>query len=169
MEKLINKNIYCREQKPYYIYIHTCPNHYSYVGISQKPKQRWNEGEGYKASKKFYEAIKKYGWNEIKHEIVAETNYRWIAQKIERTLITHFKKKGISYNENNIEKVLLNKKSTRTVPLKKVAQYNTDGELIKIYNSATEAGKELGMSSAYIQDCCRGKKKTAYKYIWKYL
>ncbi len=169
MDDIVEKNIYYREKRPFYIYIHTCPNHWTYVGLSQQPKQRWNNGEGYKDNKRFYEAIKKFGWGNIKHEIVAETNYRWIARKIERTIITHFQKKEISFNENNIETVLLEKKGVRKVPLKKVAQYDKDGNLIRVYDSANQVGKDLKVSSIYIQDCCRGTRKTAYKYIWKYI
>ena len=40
MKNIVDENIYCRENKPYYIYIHTCPDYITYVGISQNPKQR---------------------------------------------------------------------------------------------------------------------------------
>ena len=57
MENLVNKNINQREDKSYYIYIHTCPNYKCYVGLSRNPKQRWENGEGYKANKEFYKDI----------------------------------------------------------------------------------------------------------------
>ena len=42
-----------------------------YVGQTcQNPKYRWNNGEGYKRSSYFYNAIKKYGWNGFEHIIV---------------------------------------------------------------------------------------------------
>lgn len=169
MNNIMNENMYYREKCSYYIYIHTCPNHITYVGMSQRPEQRWNNGEGYKDNKNFYNAIRKYGWDNIKHEIVAETNYKWIAQKIERTLITEFKKKKKSFNENNIELELLKKKSIRKVPLKKVAQYDENNNLIKIYESARDAGMSLGISPEYIRNCCAGRIKKQYKYIWKYI
>lgn len=169
MIDIVNENIYCRRSKLYYIYIHTCPDYMTYVGVSQNPKQRWNNGEGYKDNKKFYQAIKKYGWNNIRHEIVAETYYRRISQKIERTIITEFKKKNKSYNETNIERILLEKKSKRIIPLKKVAQYNNEGNLIKIYESAREAGKNLSISAESIQSCCRGTLSKYKGYIWKYI
>lgn len=169
MKNIVDENIYCRENKPYYIYIHTCPDYITYVGISQNPKQRWNNGDGYKENKKFYQAIKKYGWDNIKHEIVATTHYKKVAQKIERTLITDFKKKRKSFNENNIESVLLKKKSVRKIPLKKVAQYDTSNNLIKVYESARDAGLDLNVPPENIRSCCSGKKKIAYGYIWKYI
>ena len=63
MENIVNKNINYREEKPYYIYIHTCPNNKCYVGLSRNPKQRWNNGKGYKNNKEFFDAINFYGWN----------------------------------------------------------------------------------------------------------
>ena len=54
----------------YWVYVHTCPNEKRYVGITTKikPEFRWAEGNGYQTNKHFYSAIKKYGWNNIKHE-----------------------------------------------------------------------------------------------------
>ena len=169
MNNIINKEIHFREKEPYYIYIHTTPEYMRYIGMSKQPIQRWNNGEGYKENKEFYHDIKRFGWDNIKHEIVAETNYKWIAQKIERTLITHFKKEKKCFNETNIESILLNKKSVRIVPLKKVAQYDKENKLIKVYNSASEAGTITHISPSNIQSCCRGKIKSSGGYIWKYL
>lgn len=167
MEKFIDKNINYREKKPYYIYIHTCPNCWKYVGLSQEPKQRWNNGEGYKDNKEFYKAINKFGWDNIKHEIVAVTNYKWVAQKIERTLITHFKKKKMSFNENNIETKLLDNNKKKT---KRVGQYDkTTGELIKKFDSTREARDYTGVPEQGIRANCLNKIKTSGGYIWKYL
>lgn len=170
MENIVNKNIYFKEKKVFYIYIHTCPNYWVYVGISQQPKQRWNNGEGYQKNEEFYRAIKKYGWENIKHEIVAETNYRWIAKEIERTLITHFKKKKRCYNENNIELKLLENKSTRKTPIKRVAQYDKNtGLKIKEYDSIRDARDQTGIPEQGIRATCLNKTKTSGGYIWKYL
>ena len=55
----------------YCVYKHTCPNGKVYIGITcQKPIYRWNNGEGYKCNNHFYYAIKKYGWENLKHEIL---------------------------------------------------------------------------------------------------
>lgn len=167
MDNIVNKNINYREDKPYYIYIHTCPNYMVYVGLSKNPKQRWNNGKGYINNKRFYEAIQTFGWENIKHEIVAETNYGWIARKIEKSLISRFKKYGKAYNIVNEDKPAY--ASKRKTPLKKVGKFNKDGQLIKIYNSASEAWKDGNTCAQNIQDCCRGKTKTAGGHVWKYL
>ena len=53
---------------------------------------------------------------------------------------------------------------------KPVAQYNKDTEnLIRIFPSTKAVQKQLGFSDANIGKCCRGQRKTAYGYIWKYL
>ena len=57
--------------KKYYVYIHVCPNGKRYVGATTriKPKYRWGKnGEGYKGQP-FEEAILKYGWDNIEHEV----------------------------------------------------------------------------------------------------
>jgi hypothetical protein len=52
---------------------------------------------------------------------------------------------------------------------KKVAQYNKEGELIKVWDSLTEAKKGNGISShSNIGACCNGKRKTSNKYKWKW-
>jgi len=50
---------------------------------------------------------------------------------------------------------------------KKVYQYTMDGELIKVWKSASEVQRQLGFGG-HISSCCRGKKKTGYGYIWSY-
>ena len=57
----------------YTVYKHTTPSGKVYVGITQqKPEKRWKNGNGYKSNKHFYSAIKKYGWDNIKHEIICQ-------------------------------------------------------------------------------------------------
>ena len=56
---------------PYCVYKHTAPNGKVYIGItSQDVLARWNHGNGYKNNKHFFSAIVKYGWDNIRHEIL---------------------------------------------------------------------------------------------------
>lgn len=52
----------------------------------------------------------------------------------------------------------------------KVGQYTKDGELINIFNSIKEANLSLGKSAndSCITAVCKGRRKSAYGYIWKY-
>ena len=56
--------------KTYKVYKHTCPNGKSYIGITgMDEKLRWNYGNGY-TTQLFGKAVKKYGWENIRHEIL---------------------------------------------------------------------------------------------------
>ena len=52
---------------------------------------------------------------------------------------------------------------------KPVGQYTLDGELVKIWQSPCEAGKQIGLSDSHVSKVANGKLKTAYGYIWKYV
>ena len=60
------------ENKNYTVYKHTFPNNKVYIGITQQePEKRWKNGLGYDAHQTLMKrAIKKYGWINIKHEIL---------------------------------------------------------------------------------------------------
>ena len=61
------------EEKRYSVYKHTTPSGKVYIGItSKKAEQRWLNGRGYKRNTHFWNAIQKYGWENITHEILAE-------------------------------------------------------------------------------------------------
>lgn len=51
---------------------------------------------------------------------------------------------------------------------KNVYQYDKSNNFIKKYNSAEEVYRILNISSSHIGECCKGKRKTAGGYIWKY-
>ena len=50
---------------------------------------------------------------------------------------------------------------------KKVYQYTLDGELVKIWKSAMDCGRN-GYSQGNVSACCRGERDTHKNYIWKY-
>lgn len=49
-----------------------------------------------------------------------------------------------------------------------VHQYSLNNEFIAEFASSIMAGKEIGIDSSCIIKCCKGKRKTAGGYIWKY-
>ena len=56
-----------------------------------------------------------------------------------------------------------------------INQYNLQGEYIQSFPSAKSAAESLGKvtntskgATSHISDVCRGKRKTAYGYIWKF-
>ena len=52
---------------------------------------------------------------------------------------------------------------------KPVAQYIPDGELVKAWESISEVHMKLGFAPSNISSAARGKYKTAYGYVWKYI
>ena len=52
---------------------------------------------------------------------------------------------------------------------KPVGQYTRDGELVKVWPSPREAGKQGGFDSATISNVANGKRKTHKGFIWRYI
>jgi group I intron endonuclease len=88
----------------YSVYKHTAPNGKVYIGItSADVKDRWKNGYGYYRNEHFFKAITKYGWDNIKHEVLYEGLSQEEAEKKEIELIAEYnssdKTKG--YNLTN--------------------------------------------------------------------
>lgn len=49
-----------------------------------------------------------------------------------------------------------------------VDQITKSGELVRRWANSNTVAKETGMSDWSISECCRGNRKTAYGYIWRY-
>ena len=66
-------------------------NNKIYVGItSQTPEKRWLNGKGYSYNSYFNNAIKKYGWDNFEHEIIANKLTEQEAKNFEKLLIAKF-------------------------------------------------------------------------------
>lgn len=75
-------------EENYTVYIHISPNNKYYVGITKiSVKRRWNNGHGYIHNSYFYRAIKKHGWGNFQHEIIAEHLTKDEACNFEQVLI----------------------------------------------------------------------------------
>lgn len=77
-------------ERIYFVYCHTNKsNNKKYFGITkQRPKDRWDSGHGYRSNRYFWSAIKKYGWDNFEHEIVAENLTEQEAKDMEIQLIS---------------------------------------------------------------------------------
>lgn len=100
----------------YYVYIHTVPNGKVYVGQTKDPSSRWANGEGYVGNRPFYKDITIYGWNKIKHEIVATFTEREPAEKLEVALIVMLRSENpeYGYNQTTIYSDAIKKYAART-------------------------------------------------------
>lgn len=162
--------------KKWTVYRLVFPNNKSYIGITCKnPKDRWKNGEGYKGQK-VYRAIKKYGWDNLKHEILeknltieeANAKEKYYIQKF-NTFI--YSKNSLGYNctlggdgtcgtplsdeqkellakiRNSPEfKEMLCKRNKEMA--KKIFQYSSNGEFLREFDSITEASHEYEVSTS---------------------
>lgn len=58
------------EQKTYVVYQHVFPDGKRYIGITNDIQRRWNNGFGYQNQRKVFSQIVKFGWDNIKHEVL---------------------------------------------------------------------------------------------------
>ena len=66
---------------------------------------------------------------------------------------------------NTGKKKSLEQKMKAWVP---IVQLDKDGNIIKHYGSATQAFEETGIDKRQINNCCKGRQKTAHGFVWKY-
>lgn len=178
-------------ERMYSVYRHTCPNGKVYIGLtSRKPRDRWDSGWGY-CGQRFMEAIQKYGWNNIKHEVLfSGTNYDEAAE-LETCLIKahHAADNRCGYNvesggthgkvlaestKNKISQTLKaqgikppSQLGSISVKRKPVLQYDLNGCFIREHVSVKAASDYVGVTIMAISNAINGKVKYSAGYIWK--
>jgi len=175
----------------YIVYKHTFPNGKIYIGITcRKPKLRWKNGNGYSSNIYMQNAINKYGWNNIKHEILKTGLTLNEACKLERQFINDFKSnerefgyniesggtQGKEISDETRLKLSNAIKKIRYKYSKKVYQYDLQGNFIKTWYCIADAVSALNLKEKArdaITECCKGSSSkclrlTAYNYIWLY-
>ena len=87
----------------YIVYKHTNKiNRKVYIGQTYNLYERWRcQGKNYFASIKFFNAIKKYGWDNFTHEVLYTNLNKEAADKLEKELIIKYDsiKKGYNLKE----------------------------------------------------------------------
>ena len=166
------------------VYIHTTPNGKVYVGATSKiPHKRWNYGYGYEKNKAFFTDIKKFGWNNITHEIVFLGLTKSRAYEIETALIKKFRSNDPKYGYNRAGGGV---GTTGFIPDKKARrkmseshkgkqnhcvltfQLNESGDIVARYSSVKEASEITGINYKSIVNCCSGVTQRAGGYYWRH-
>lgn len=80
------------------VYEHVFPNGKRYIGISSNAEKRWRNGKGYETQPKVARAIKKYGWDNIEHNIIVDNVTKGQAETLERYLIAELHTIDNGYN-----------------------------------------------------------------------
>ena len=164
----------------YYVYKHVTPNNKVYIGITkQNPSKRWLNGHGYKNSKHFYNAIIKYGWINICHEILESGLTEEEANQAEQKYIMLYQSDNAKFGYN-IQSGGKHHSITNTSRMKKIKHGKNKGEAIVVFNlngeyigefvSSYQAAKILNCDQAHIRKCCQHKEgRTQHKgFIFKY-
>ena len=162
-------NIDYREDNKWTVYVHIVPKALSgydwdkyYVGITGVgTKRRWGKnGIGYCSQKYFYNAIQKYGWNNMQHEIIAEHLTEKEAKDMEVSLIENLKSNDNIHGYN----LTFGGDSVSINDYYITAQYDLKGYLLNIYPSMREARRITGISI----DCAiHGKALKAGNFQWR--
>lgn len=75
-------------------------------------------------------------------------------------------KKHFMYGKHHSEET--KRKIKESQKMRKIVQYNLQGELVKIWDCMNDIKRELNIAISNVQKCCKGERKTAYNFIWKY-
>lgn len=85
----------------YTVYCHIFPNGKRYVGLTKHSvEKRWENGNKYKTCPLVYRAIQKYGWENVKHEILSTVKTIEEAEAKERYYISKYRTTDPEYGYN---------------------------------------------------------------------
>ena len=174
------------------------PSNKVYVGLTkQSVKDRWRNGNAYSHSVFVNNAIKKYGWENVKKVVLYDGLTREQAMQKEIELIEWFdstnrefgynlstggeSKSGVPMSKEAKDYLrwlrlgtTLSEETKRKIGEQELGANNPMArkviclETMKVYNTLTQAKKETGATK--ITDCCRHNKKhrSSGGYHWEY-
>lgn len=164
----------------YCVYKHTTPSGKVYIGLtSRPPKERWKGGYGYKKSNPhFWSAIQKYGWDNIKHEILLSGLSKQQASEFEKMYICLYNSADRRYGYNKTyggengakptEETISKISGSNHYLAKKIEQYSLDGEYLKTFDCVINAAKTLNVDCGSIASCARHNHYRSHNFIWVY-
>ena len=146
----------------YCVYAHVNKqNGKMYVGITNNVKIRWQgNGSSYKHSKKFWNAIEKYGWDNFNHIVLIEGVSREMAHIIECELIKKYDLLELGYNKSP---GTWNARNLDTP--QPIFQYTLDGEFVQKWDNIHDAILKYGFG---IYENLFGKSHSSHNYQWSW-
>ena len=176
------------------IYLLTFPNSKIYIGqsidIEKRFKQHINDSNLKKIRYVVSKAIKKYGWDNIKKDIIisGENLSReqlngfevfWIATYNSNDRYIGYNKspggRGQGVGKNNPRygvkvspEILERMKKASALKKKKISQFDLNNNFIRNWDSMKEAGESLKIYSSNINKACKGVKPHYKGFKWKY-
>ena len=158
------------------LYKHTSPSGKVYIGMAKNVKHRWRaNGNGYKGSTRIWYAIQKYGWDNFKHEILAENLSREEASELEKKTIREYRATDPMFGYNltdggydgvqNEESRLRKSESLSGHPVsnevrEKLRRFHSIPiiclETMKVYGNSKDASADMGICSTSIGKNCNG-------------
>lgn len=189
-------NLILKIDKKYIVYKHTVPNGKVYIGItSQSVNRRWKgDGSGYKKQSYFWNAIQKYGWDNIKHEILFCELSKEDAERKEIELISQYNSTDRNFGYNRATGGCVNsgfegsqsmkgkhhkEETKRLLSEQKIGKYDGSNnprakkvlcvETGEIFDCIKDASSKYGTSIANISAVCKGKLKTTARKHWVYV
>lgn len=161
------------------VYKYTSPSGKSYIGQTiqgdkRKEQHRYNAQEenyeGYYFP--FYCAIRKYGWDSFKYEVlitIEKDNKEDLFNTLNDLEIYYIGFYNSIENGYNISIGGAGLSSKCHPSNVKVAQYDLDGNYIQSFYSAAEAARTLNIDSSGIIKCCKFKSRKSGNCQWRYI
>lgn len=138
-------------------------NHKCYIGQSINIEFRFQKHKNASDNFLIHKAFKKYGIENFSFTIIEECSKKELDEK-EKFWIKQYN----SLTPNGYNMIPGGSNGAGLSKGKSVEQYSLEGKLIKIFNSAHQAEEKTGINYSNICSCCRGERKQAGPFQWKY-
>ena len=152
----------------------TCANHLKENGVTtEEIQKRGRDRASQKQAKRLYQYDLAGNLIKIWPSLASVTKEQMLDTAISNYIC---QKKGRSiynslwtYNPEELPELIKRYENRKFTRNQKVGQYDLNNNLIHIWNSAAEAGRNTIADESAIRHCCKGKYKTAKGFIWKYI
>lgn len=145
----------------YKVYMHIFPNGKKYIGITRKSLQsRWQNGNGYLSCPLVKRAIEKYGWENVKHEIIDESETKEEAENLEAIYIAFHKSNDPLYGYNILPGGDASKIHDNNVVRSKISKALTGRKLSAAHKKKISDGVKKAFTRPE-KNGCIGKKASA--------